>query len=73
MILTHAKEHHSTTEAVILRAGFVLAKEQNIGDMIKGMAPSVKVDVLARALISSALDDSKTRLVENPEIKQLGA
>jgi hypothetical protein len=60
-------------EAVIMRPGFVLAREQSIRDTIRGMGPSVKVDILARALISSAMNGSKAQLVENIGIKELGA
>jgi hypothetical protein len=73
LILAHAKEHEGAMEAVIMRPGFVLAREQSIRDTIRGMGPSVKVDILARALISSAMNGSKTQLVENIGIKELGA
>ena len=56
-----------------MEPGFVLAKEQSVRDTIRGLGPSVRVDVLARAMISLALNGSKIQLVENNEIKGLGA
>ncbi|TVY85096.1 hypothetical protein LSUE1_G001384 [Lachnellula suecica] len=73
IILAHAEEYRSTMEAVIMRPGFVLAKEQSIRDTIRGLGPSVRVDVLAQAMIASALNGSKIQIADNAEINRLGA
>ena len=54
-----------------MRPGFVLAKETNLRDMMKGLAPSVRVDVLAAAMIHAALNGSKHQIVENAAISQM--
>lgn len=40
----------------IMRPGMVLAKEANLRDMVRGLAPSVTVNVLAKAMVKMALD-----------------
>lgn len=56
-----------------MRPGFVLAKETNLRDMMRGFAPSVRVDVLAAAMIHVALNGSKDQTVENTAISQLAS
>ena len=34
-----------------MRPGFVLAKETTLKDLVRGMGPSVRVDVLATAML----------------------
>jgi hypothetical protein len=56
-----------------MRPGFVLAKEQSIKDIVRGLGPSVRVDVLAQVMIALLLNGSKRQVVENTEIRELGA
>lgn len=51
-----------------MRPGFVLPKMTNLMDMVKGLAPSVRVDVLAAAMIHVALNGIKHQIVENTAI-----
>ena len=69
--MMHAQEHRDTFETCIMRPGFVLAKEANLMDMIKGLTPSVRVDVLAAAMINAALNGSTHQIVENAAISQM--
>ena len=72
-LLAHAKEHENSFEVVIMRPGLFLNKFPNIGDVAKGFASSVRIDVLARAIIICATQGSKTQLVENGEIVLMGS
>ena len=71
-LLAHVKENPNTVEAYIMRPGMVLAKDANIRDMIRSLAPSVKVDVLAKMMLKMALDGFRDRVIENPTINQQG-
>lgn len=51
-----------------MRPGLVLAKERNLVDIVKGLGPNVRVDKLAGAVITRALDGSRSPIVENSEI-----
>jgi len=70
-LIAHAHQASDTFESYIFRPGFVLAKEANLRDTIRGLGPSVKVDALASAMINVALVGTKDHIVENPAIKQL--
>lgn len=56
-----------------MRPSFVLAKEKNLIDGIKGLAPSVRVDVLAAAMIHVALNGVEHQIVENSAIRSVGS
>lgn len=51
-----------------MRPGFVLAKKTNLKDRMKSLAPSVRVDVLATAMILVALNGIRHQIVENTAI-----
>lgn len=70
--MSHAKDTHSTLEVVIMKPGFVLAKQQSVRDAVRGLVPSVRVDILARAMIASVFDASGRHVIENTEIRELG-
>lgn len=72
-LIAYAQEHQDTFEPCIVRPGFVLAKKSSLRDMIKGLAPSVKVDVLAAAMIHVALNGGKDLIVENSAITQVAS
>jgi hypothetical protein len=69
--MAHAKEHPDTFETYIMRAGMVLAKETNMRDMVRGLLPSVRVDVMASKMLDVALDGSEHQTFENTDIVQL--
>ena len=71
-LLAHVQENPDTFETYIMRPGMVLAKDANIRDMIRSLAPSVKVDVLAKVMLKVALDGSRDRVIENSTINQQG-
>ncbi|KAL9097058.1 MAG: hypothetical protein Q9165_001022 [Trypethelium subeluteriae] len=64
-LIAHAKKHPDKFEAYIMRPGFVLAKETNLLDMLKRLAPWLKVNVLASAMIKSALEGNEHQIMEN--------
>ncbi|RFU26302.1 hypothetical protein B7463_g10032, partial [Scytalidium lignicola] len=70
-LMSFAKAHPDTFETSIMRPGFVLAKETNFRDLIRGLGPSTRVDTLATAMIRTALDGSKYQIVENPDIAKI--
>ncbi|KAL9079234.1 MAG: hypothetical protein Q9157_001852 [Trypethelium eluteriae] len=70
-LIAHADEHPNDFETYIMRPGFVLAKDTNLRDMLKGLAPSVKVNVLASAMIKSALGGNEHQIVENSMIASM--
>lgn len=51
-----------------MRPGFVLVQMTNLMDMIEGLAPSVRVDVLAAVMIHVALNGIKHQIMENTAI-----
>ena len=71
-LLSYAGEHRDGFEAYIMRPGFVLAKETTVKDLVRGMGPSVKVDVLAAAMLAVARKGNETLIVENATLNQLG-
>ncbi|MCJ1267560.1 hypothetical protein MMC22_007445 [Lobaria immixta] len=70
-LIAHAQQHQDTFETCIMRPGFVLAKETSLRDVIKALAPSVRVNVLAAAMIHVVLNGSKHQIMENKAISSL--
>lgn len=66
-----------------MRPGMVLAKESEGGlrDWVKGLGPSVRVDVLAQAMVKTMIavegqgeeKGEEREILENEGIKRLGA
>ena len=48
-----------------MRPGLVLAKETSFRDLIRGMAPSVRVDRLAGLMVKTALNGADQQIFEN--------
>ena len=67
-LLAHAQKHQKSFEAYIMRPGLVLAKETNFKDLIRSMAPSVRVDRLAGLMVKTALDGADKQIFENSDI-----
>ena len=41
-----------------MRPGFVLAKETNLRDLVRGLGPSIRVDKLASMMVTATLNGS---------------
>lgn len=54
-----------------MRPGFVLAKQANLRDVVRGLGPSVRVDVLAGAMVRAAMEGGMQQIVENADIPKL--
>ncbi|KAA8649581.1 uncharacterized protein ATNIH1004_002252 [Aspergillus tanneri] len=70
-LLKHAEKSQRAFESYIMRPGMVLTKQRTIGDFIRGLAPSVKVDVLAKAMVEIALHGNQSRIFENSTISEI--
>ncbi|MCJ1462818.1 hypothetical protein MMC07_001421 [Pseudocyphellaria aurata] len=67
-LIAYAQKHQDTFETCIMRPSFVLAKKTNLKELIKSLVPSVRVDVLAAAMIDVALNGIQHQIVENTNI-----
>lgn len=73
VLLTQAKDNADLFESNILRPGMVLSKGGSFADWIRGLAPSVRVDVLARTAVDVAVGyGSGEKVLENEAIKSWG-
>lgn len=64
-LLAHATLHGDTFESYIMRPGLVLNKTTSVVDLVRGLAPSVRVDVLARAAVDIAVRGNREKIWEN--------
>ncbi|BDD54870.1 hypothetical protein MPDQ_002451 [Monascus purpureus] len=71
VLIAHGKSHPGAFEYYILRPGMVLTKNNTWVDVIRGLAPSVRVDVIARAMIKAAVHGDQKRMIENADISRL--
>lgn len=71
ILIAHGKSHPGAFEYYILRPGMVLTKNNIWIDMITGLAFSVRVDVIARAMIKAAVHGDQKRIIENADINRL--
>ena len=55
-----------------MRPGLVLGKEGSVMDIVGSVAPSVRVDALAKVMLDLVLNGSKDQIFENAVINQLG-
>lgn len=72
MLVSAAQENPDAFEAYIMRPGLVVSKYGTVMDMIRGLAPSVRVDVLAKAMVEAAINGNQKRTFENAEIQVAG-
>lgn len=73
VLLAQAKDNADLFESNILRPGMVLSKGGSFTDWIRGLAPSVRVDVLARTAVNVAVrNGSGEKVLENEAIKSWG-
>ncbi|KAI9712046.1 MAG: hypothetical protein M1820_001755 [Bogoriella megaspora] len=68
-LIAYAKEHSEAFESYIMRPGGVLSVGQSLRNAVFGMGPSVKVDVLAKAMIETAQNGSSQQITENSDIR----
>lgn len=48
----------------------VLAKETNLRDLLRGLAPSIRVDALSKVMVKVALNGFENDTLENAMIKR---
>ncbi|OJK00211.1 hypothetical protein ASPACDRAFT_60059 [Aspergillus aculeatus ATCC 16872] len=63
-----AAEHPATFESYIMRPGMVLSRQGTLVDRVQSLAPSVWVDVLARAAVDLAVQGHSEKIWENSRI-----
>ncbi|RAH80800.1 putative nucleoside-diphosphate-sugar epimerase [Aspergillus japonicus CBS 114.51] len=72
IFLEYAAEHPASFESYIMRPGMVLSRQGTLVDRIRSLAPSVRVDVLARAAVDLAVQGHSEKIWENARIAELG-
>ncbi|EAL85495.1 hypothetical protein KXW98_001509 [Aspergillus fumigatus] len=70
ILLEHEAAHSTTFESYILRPGLVLTRQGTFTDRIRGLVPSVRVDVLARRAIDIVVEGHSKRIWENAQINE---
>ncbi|KAL4971680.1 hypothetical protein BDW66DRAFT_145653 [Aspergillus desertorum] len=70
ILLEHAAAHSTTFESYIMRPGMVLTRQGTFVDRIRGLAPSVRVDVLARAAVDVAVQGHSEKIWENAQVTE---
>lgn len=71
-LVEHAKKNRAAFESYILRPGFVLRKEFSLLDVARSLAPSVRLDALAKVMVDIALNGFESDTLENGDILQRG-
>ncbi|RMJ23049.1 Nucleoside-diphosphate-sugar epimerase [Aspergillus sp. HF37] len=72
VLISAARENPDTFEEYIMRPGLVVGKDGTVIDMIRGLWPSVRVDILAKAMVETAVNGNQKRFFENAEIQVTG-
>ncbi|RAH65697.1 putative nucleoside-diphosphate-sugar epimerase [Aspergillus aculeatinus CBS 121060] len=62
--------HSTTFESYIMRPGMVLSRQGTLADRVRSLAPSVRVDVLARAAVDLAVQGHSEKIWENAQITE---
>ncbi|GIJ90179.1 hypothetical protein Asppvi_009131 [Aspergillus pseudoviridinutans] len=70
ILLEQAAAHPATFESYIMRPGLVLSRQGTFADRVRGLAPSVRVDVLARAAVDVAVQGHSEKIWENAQITE---
>ncbi|KAL4896992.1 hypothetical protein BDV59DRAFT_82843 [Aspergillus ambiguus] len=70
VLLEEAAAHSTTFESYIMRPGMVLSRQGSFIDRVRGLAPSVRVDVLARAAIDVTVQGHSEKIWENAQIAE---
>ncbi|KAK3687419.1 putative nucleoside-diphosphate-sugar epimerase [Podospora appendiculata] len=71
-LLAYAKEHADALDAYILKPGIFLRKEFKVVDLVTRLAPSVRVVLLAKVLVETALNGAKEDTLLNGAIVAQG-
>lgn len=71
-LLDLSKKYRQSFDPIIVRPAMVLSKESGILRSIMALAPSVKVDELAAAMVEAAVSGSATQTVENERLRLRG-
>ena len=67
-LLAYARDRQDRFETCIVRPGMVLGKETSVRNLVVGLGPSVRVDVLAEVMLDVALNGSGDRILKNSAI-----
>lgn len=51
----------------------VLKRDANIRDLVRGLGPSVKVDMLANVMVKTALEGYGGKILDNSTIQLIGS
>ncbi|RAK79496.1 putative nucleoside-diphosphate-sugar epimerase [Aspergillus fijiensis CBS 313.89] len=70
IFLAFRAEHPATFESYIMRPGMVLSCQGTLADRVRSLAPSVRVDVLARAAVNLAVRGHSEKIWENARITE---
>ncbi|KAF9888973.1 hypothetical protein FE257_008143 [Aspergillus nanangensis] len=70
ILLDEAAAHPTTFESYIMRPGMVLSRQGTLMDQVRGLAPSVRVDVLAKAAVDVAVQGHTENIWENSRIAE---
>lgn len=71
-LVEHAEKNPAAFESYILRPGFVLRKEFSLLNFARSLAPSVRLDALAKVTVDIALNGFESDTLENADILQRG-
>lgn len=71
-LIEHSRKNSAAFESYILRPGFVLKKEFNLLDVARSLAPSVRLDAIAKVTIDIALNGFGNDTLDNEAIVQRG-
>ncbi|KAL4879850.1 hypothetical protein BJY04DRAFT_192543 [Aspergillus karnatakaensis] len=72
ILLRHAQANSGSFEAYIMRPGLVPSTQGTLKDLLWGLATSVRVDHLSRAMIDIAIGGHEKTTFENQDIIELG-
>ncbi|BCS17487.1 putative nucleoside-diphosphate-sugar epimerase [Aspergillus puulaauensis] len=70
VLLRHAQANPDAFEAYIMRPGLVPSTQGTLRDRLWGMFPSVRMDLLARAMLDIAINGNKETTIENQTINE---
>ncbi len=70
-LVAYGKEHSDVFESYVIRCAFIVGKTGVGSVLVPLLAPSVRVDHLAQAMIKIALNGYDKDTVENAEITKI--
>ncbi|KAL4913008.1 hypothetical protein BDW62DRAFT_193526 [Aspergillus aurantiobrunneus] len=72
VLLRHAEANSDVFETYIMRPGLVPSAQGTLRDRLWSLAPSVRMDILARTMTDVALNGNKETTFENQMIREWG-